>query len=110
VLYRSQTALLVIPTVLAAALVFALAPACTMPSCGSVMGLAGMVDHHGEGCQDYMMVDDNPDGLPTPQPPAVALLAVPIPPAEVFAPAVELSPVETPQNPEYDPLGVRIRI
>ncbi len=109
-LYRSQTALLIVPTVLAAALMFALAPACTMPSCGSVMGLAGMVDHHGEGCQDYMMVDDNPDGLPTPQAPAVALLAVAIPPAEVFAPAFVLCPADAPQNPEFDPLGVRIRI
>lgn len=109
-LYRSQIALLVVPTVLAAALMFALAPACTMPSCGSVMGLAGMLDHHGEGCQDYMMVDDNPDGLPTPQAPVVAVLAVAIPPVDSFAPFVAPSLVETPQNPEFDPLGVRIRI
>lgn len=73
------------------------------------MGLAGMIEH-GHGCQDYMMVDDNPDGLPTPQAPAVALLAVAIPPAEVLAPVVLHSPVDVPLSPEFDPLGVRIRI
>lgn len=108
-LHRSQTALLVMPAVLIAALVFALAPACTMPACSSMMGLAGIIDH-GHGCQDYMMVDDNPDGITTPQAPVVAVVAVALPPAPTVAP-VALGPVaEVPLNPEYDPLGVRIRI
>lgn len=107
--YRSQIALLIMPTVLAAALIFALAPACTMPSCGSVMGLAGMIDH-GQGCQDYMMVDDTPDGLHAPQAPAFVVVAVAAIPSEATAPALVEAFDEGPSTPEYDPLGVRIRI
>jgi len=71
------------------------------------MGLAGMLDH---GCQDYMMVDDNPDGLTAPQAPAVAVIAVAAVPFEATAPVLVEALEEGPMSPEYDPLGVRIRI
>ncbi|MBE0417680.1 MAG: hypothetical protein IBX63_07935 [Coriobacteriia bacterium] len=106
-LHRSDRVLLWMPMALAFALLFALAPACTMPGCGSMMGLAGMIDH---SCQDYMMVDDNPDGLPAPQAPAVAVIAVASIPSEATAPVLVETLVEGPSTPEYDPLGVRIRI
>jgi len=106
-LHRSDRVLVWMPMALAFALLFALAPACTMPACGSVMGLAGMMDH---GCQDYMMVDDNPDGLTAPQAPAVAVIAVAAVPFEATAPVLVEALEEGPTSPEYDPLGVRIRI
>lgn len=106
-LHRSQTALLVVPAVLAGALLLALAPACTMPGCGPLMGLAGMMHH---GCQDYMMVDDTPDGLVAPQAPAVAVVAVAALPVEVSTPTLGDPLIEMPLSPEFDPLGVRIRI
>ncbi|HET6498284.1 MAG TPA: hypothetical protein VFH17_04470 [Coriobacteriia bacterium] len=106
-MYRNKTVLIIGPAILAVALVFALAPACTMPSCNSIMGLAGMIDH---ACQDYMMVDDTPDGLPTPQAPAVATIAVSLPPVPADVSCLPRVTMEAHSNPEYDPLGVRIRI
>ncbi|MDF1542850.1 MAG: hypothetical protein RQ731_05440 [Anaerosomatales bacterium] len=108
-LHRSDRVLVWMPMALAIALMFALAPACTMPACSSMMGLAGMIEH-GQGCQDYMMVDDTPDGLTAPQAPAVAVTAVAAVPLEGTAPALVEVHAEWPSSPEYDPLGVRIRV
>lgn len=108
-LYRSQTTLLIVPALLTAALVFALAPACTMVACGPMMGFGGPLDHHSDDCQDYMMVDE-PDGLPTPQPPAAAVFVASIPPMDTAVSEPVFLSVAVPRNPGFDPLGVRIRI
>jgi hypothetical protein len=109
VLHRSDRVLVWMPMALAFALLLALAPACTMPGCSSMMGLAGMIEH-GHGCQDYMMVDDTPDGLTAPQAPAAAVIAVAAIPFEATAPVLVEALEEGTSSPEYDPLGVRIRI
>lgn len=106
---RTHIAPQLLPVILPVALLLALAPMCTMPACAPMMGLAGMVEH-GHGCQDYMMVDDEPDGLPTAQPPALAMVAVTLLPAGFEAPVAPEVPVCAALTPEYDPLGVRIRI
>lgn len=101
--------MLVLPVTLALALMIALAPACTMASCSPLMGLADTSDHHGSDCQDYMKVHD-PDGVPNPQPPAAALVAVMVPPITTASALHVCAAVDAVYNPGFDPLGVRIRI
>lgn len=114
------------PVALAAALLFALAPACSMPECGGSLGLLGPVehacgaaakDHSCEGettpepkCEGYMMVDDTPDGVPAPQPPLLAVAAIDsVDVAEVVSVDSHLPATDVPVAPD-DPLGARLRV
>jgi hypothetical protein len=106
-LHRNIAIMSLVPLVLIGALVLVLAPACTMPGCGAFMGLAGMAEH---GCQDYMMVDDTPDGVAASQAPVIAVIAHSETPTPTDVVASTPVVVECPQTPEYDPLGVRIQV
>ena len=110
------------PLALAAALLFALAPACTMPACAGDPIPAPVADHscHGSGadpcdsggeCEPYMMVDDTPDGLPLSQPPLIAIAVLgglEVGSADLSAPSY--LPVSERLVAFDDPLGARLRI
>ncbi len=108
-LHRSAATFVWVPMALTVALMFALAPACTMPGCASLMGLAGIIDH-GHGCQDYMMVDESPDGLPAPQAPAVAVIPLSDTPEQDANSALAEITLDSFYTAVLDPLGARIRI
>lgn len=115
-LHRNAILMSYAPLLLIGAMLFVVAPMCTMPGCNVSSGLIAMAESGcpgcavDDGCQDYMMVNDRPDGVPAPTAPVIAILSLsetPAPTAEcVSAPVL----VESPVTPEYDPLGVRIRI
>lgn len=114
-LHRTPILMDLSPLILIGALLVVLAPACTMPGCGAFVGLAVMAEEGctecaENGCEDYMMVDDTPDGVVAVSSPVIAVITLP----EAPAPADTCVPmpvlVESPVTPEYDPLGVRIRI
>ncbi len=104
------------PLFLIGAMLFVVAPACTMPGCGAFNGLVTMAEHGCQGCaadhgcEDFMMVNDRPDGVPAPTAPVIATISLsetPVPHDTCVSVPVL---VESPVTPEYDPLGVRIRI
>ncbi len=114
--HRSAILMTYAPLILIGAMLFVVAPACTMPGCGAFNGLVTMAEHGCQGCEadhgceDFMMVDDRPDGVPAPTAPVIAVTTLSETPAPVATQVSTPVLVESPQTPEYDPLGVRIRV
>ena len=115
-LHRRPILMSLAPMILIGALLVVVAPACTMPGCGALTGLITMAEQgcpdcaDDHGCEEFMMVDDTPDGVAAVTAPVIAVVSLPETPAPADTCVSVPVLVESPVTPEYDPLGVRIRV